>query len=45
MDFPDNPVTKREHKEEMEKLRREISQNLIELNDRIVVLEKRLGIR
>jgi hypothetical protein len=45
LDFPANPVTKPELKEEIEKLRREVSQNLIELNDRIVVLEKRLGIR
>jgi hypothetical protein len=45
LDFPDKSVTKQELKDEIEKLRREVSQNLIELNDRIVVLETRLGIR
>ena len=43
MDSPDELVTKRELKEEIEKLKREISENLIELNDRIKALEKRLG--
>ncbi|MGA8856996.1 MAG: hypothetical protein WB643_07500 [Candidatus Bathyarchaeia archaeon] len=43
MDSPDKPVTKRELKEEIEKLKREISGNLIELNDRIKALEKRFS--
>ena len=39
LDSPDKPVTKRELKEEIEKLKREISGNLIELNDRIKALK------